>query len=412
MLKKLAHSASLVSNKESMKKIVAPEFPIYCVSGKYHEQDKYGILHRTTKEVLIRKYGNEVKHHFNDVLGFTFYPDNFVFKQIVDSRYNTFKAFKNKAKKGSWRDIEEFLNHIFGEQYTMGVEYFWNLYLHPIQKLPLLALVSEKKSTGKTTFLNFVRDVFGHNVITISSHDISGNFNGVFAEGYIFTSDEHFERSDRKATAEKIKHYVTADTIRVERKGMEAQSIKFYGKFIFTSNDEQTLTNIEGENRRFWIRQIPAIDKDNFELGDTLREQIPAFLFYLKEEFTPRGERGQLYFTPSELQTDASRLIQAHSKSEKFQEISEAIQTYFEEHPDDQEAKTTPSDLAMFLGEKKQASKYIRKVLKKEFKMKPQENQRYRNINGMEKVGTPFAFLYEDFVEGELKEPLDDDLPF
>ncbi len=409
--RKLKNSKSLISNKK--RKIPAPDFPIYCVGGKYHEQDKNGILHRTTKEVLIRKYGNDVKHYFKDVLGFTFYPDNFKFQQVIFNKYNTFKEFKHKAIKGDWKAIETFLKHVFGEHYNIGLEYFWNLYLHPKQKLPLLALVSEKKGTGKTTFLNFIRAMFGRNVITISSHDLSGNFNSAFSEGYIFVSDEHHERKERKSTAEKIKHYVTADTIRVERKGFDSTDVEFFGKFIFTSNDEETLTNIEDENRRFWVRQIPKVKDDNFEFAESLKDQIPAFLYFLKEEFKTAGKRGQLFFKPSEFQTDASRLIQENSKSSMYKQISETVRTFFEGNSDLVDVKANPVELALFLGESKKEASYIRKVLKKEFNMKTAHNHRYKSFVGTG-LGTPFVFKRENFVDENIEVLIDkeDDLPF
>ena len=411
--RKLKNSKSLVS-KEKRKIPAHPKNPIYCVGGKYYEQDNDGILCRTTKEVLVRKYGNNVNQYYKDVLGFTFYPDNFKFQQVIFNRYNTFKEFKHKAIKGDWKAIETFLKHVFNEHYNMGLEYFWNLYLHPTQKLPLLALVSEKKGTGKTTFLNFIRAIFGKNVITISSHDLSGNFNGAFSEGYVFVSDEHHERKERKSTAEKIKHYVTADTIRVERKGFDSSDASFYGKFILTSNDEETLTNIEDENRRFWVRQIPKVKDDNFELVETLKDQIPAFLYFLKEEFKTEGKRGQLFFKTSEFQTDASRLIQENSKSVKYREIFEAVRTYFEENSKAENVMGNPTELALYLGGMKKDAPYIRRVLKNEFNMETSHHRRYTNCNGINSTGTPFVFKREDFVVVNINDAIDeeDELPF
>ena len=403
-------------NKEGTREIKGVEikFPIYCVNGKYHEQDENGILTRTTKEVLIRKYSNQVVEHINDVLGFTYEPNNLEFQQIVFNRYNTFKEFTHTPKKGEWKFIESFLNHIFGEHYTMGLEYFWNLYIKPKQQLPLLAVVSEEKNTGKTTFLNFVKDIFGKNAIEINSKDMSGNFNGSFADGYIFLVDEYFGGKERKATGEKIKHYVTAKNIRVEKKGFEAQSTPFFGKFILTGNDEETITNIEEENRRFWIRQIPSLGKEDFDFGDTLKGEIPAFLYFLKEEFKPIGKRSQLYFKPIEFQTDASRKIQRHSRSVKYQEITEAMRTFFEENPRTESQCFTPTQLATFLGDQKKEANYIRKVLKKEFKLKPLANFRYTDYLGNSLSGTPFRVQREDFVDitQEVTEDEDDDLPF
>ena len=39
-----------------------------------------------------------------------------------------------------------------------------SLLLRPVQKLPILLLVSEERNTGKTTFLNFLKALFQDNV--------------------------------------------------------------------------------------------------------------------------------------------------------------------------------------------------------------------------------------------------------
>ena len=83
--------------------------------------------------------------------------------------------------KGEWKHIEGLLKHIFDEQYQMGLEYFWNLYLHPKQKLPFLGLVSAEKGTGKSTFLNFLHLIFNGNTAVVTVKDFEGNFNSSFA---------------------------------------------------------------------------------------------------------------------------------------------------------------------------------------------------------------------------------------
>lgn len=40
------------------------------------------------------------------------------------------------------------------------LDYLQLLYLYPIQKLPILLLVSEERNTGKSTFLNFLKAIF------------------------------------------------------------------------------------------------------------------------------------------------------------------------------------------------------------------------------------------------------------
>ena len=57
-----------------------------------------------------------------------------------------------------------FLKHIFQEQLEIGLDYLALLYRKPTQPLPVLCLVSHERNTGKTTFLNFVKEIFGLNV--------------------------------------------------------------------------------------------------------------------------------------------------------------------------------------------------------------------------------------------------------
>ncbi len=62
--------------------------------------------------------------------------------------------------QGDFPNIKKLVSHIFGEQYELGMDYLQLLYLRPVQKLPILLLVSEERNTGKTTFLNFLKALF------------------------------------------------------------------------------------------------------------------------------------------------------------------------------------------------------------------------------------------------------------
>ena len=60
--------------------------------------------------------------------------------------------------------IAALVRHIFGDQYELGLDYLQLLYTKPLQKLPILLLVSEERNTGKSTFLNFLKALFEANV--------------------------------------------------------------------------------------------------------------------------------------------------------------------------------------------------------------------------------------------------------
>ena len=408
--KKLINSnkkISLVGNELDIK------YPIFCINASYFEQKKDGTLCKTSHQVLTRKYGTNVKHYVKDLIGYVNEPSNIDYKQIIDDHYNSYKKPPHDPVKGDWSIIKEFLDHVFQDQYKMGIEYFWNLYLHPKQKLPFLGIVSLKKRTGKTTFINFIHLMFGGNAAVITAHDLYTNFNLSYASALVSTSDEHNETKDRKNIAQKLKNLITAENIRVEPKGVNSYTINFFGKFVFASNDENMLTFIEDVNTRYWIIKLNSLEKTIYNFEEQLKKQIPAFLYYLKYEFEARETRGRLYFNPDEFENEASRNIQANSKSAKYLEIQEALMDYFESCSDCKKVKATPNQLTIYLQDNKKAANYIRSVLKEEFKMKTQKSHRYIDINQNSSNGTPFVFLRENFVCDPATPVIEDDeLPF
>ena len=79
--------------------------------------------------------------------------------------------------EGIFSSICSLVEHIFGEQYELGVDYLQLLYLCPIQKLPILLLVSEERNTGKRPFLNFLKALFLHNLTFNTNEDFRSQFN-------------------------------------------------------------------------------------------------------------------------------------------------------------------------------------------------------------------------------------------
>jgi hypothetical protein len=144
-----------------------------------------------------------------------------------------------------------------------------------------------------------------------------------------------------------------------------------------------------------------------------VENEIPAFLYYLKSEFKARPKRDRLYFLPSEFQTNASRNVQANSKSTMYGQVEEALITYFEDN-DKLEAYARPKELAMLMGLHIREEVYIRRVLKKEFKLLPTTHGiRYTNVlHDKNCNGKPFVFKREDFIKDELVTSEDDQIPF
>lgn len=191
----------------------------------------------------------------------------------------------------------------------MGLEYMWNLYVQPKQKLPFIGLVSEKKGTGKTTFLNFLKLIFQENVSVVSSDDFKDKFNDHFVHSLLLISDEHTEGKERNKIAQKVKMLITSDNIRAEKKFDSAYTTASFFKIIFAGNDEEMLTVIEGENTRYWIVKVEPLKETDIHFLKKLKAEILTFLYFLINEFKPRESRGRLYFSPNEFQSKAAELV-------------------------------------------------------------------------------------------------------
>ena len=134
-------------------------------------------------ETLRQDYG---KHYLATVPkydGFCTVPDHVNYRPIVEKFLNLYESIDHKPMEGDFPSIRSLVEHIFGEQYELGMDYLQMLYLRPIQKLPILLLVSEERNTGKSTFLNFLKAMFQNNVTFNTNEDFrSQSYQDTYAQ--------------------------------------------------------------------------------------------------------------------------------------------------------------------------------------------------------------------------------------
>ena len=109
---------------------------------------------------------------------------------MVGKFLNLYEPISHQPQEGDFPCIRSLVEHIFGEQYELGMDYLQLLYLYPIQKLPILLLVSEERNTGKSTFLNFLKAVFQNNVTFNTNEDFRSQFNSDWAGKLLIMVDE------------------------------------------------------------------------------------------------------------------------------------------------------------------------------------------------------------------------------
>lgn len=150
-----------------------------------------------------------------------------------------------------------------------------------MQMLPILCLVSTERNTGKTTFLNFLKAIFGDNMTINRNEDFRSNFNAEWANKLIIGVDETL--LDRKEDSERIKSLSTSKYYKVEPKGQDRQEIEFFGKFVFCSNNENNFIIMDSEEIRYWVRRLEVLQNENKNMLEELKIEIPVLIHYLIE---------------------------------------------------------------------------------------------------------------------------------
>ena len=124
-------------------------------------------------ETLRQDYGKSYLACIPKYDGFCTVPDHTNYRREIDGFLNRYEPIPFQPADGIFPHIHDFFAHIFGEQVELGYDYLQLLYLRPLQRLPVLLLVSDERNTGKTTFLNFLKSIFGGNVTFNTNEDLA-----------------------------------------------------------------------------------------------------------------------------------------------------------------------------------------------------------------------------------------------
>lgn len=279
-------------------------------------------------ETLRQDYGKDYLANVPKYDGFCTVPDHVNYRQVIDNFLNLYEPIGHQPKEGDFSHIQALLHHIFGEQYELGVDYLQLLYLHPIQKLPILLLVSEERNMGKSTFLNFLKAMFRNNVTFNTNEDFRSQFNSDWAGKLIIVVDEVL--LNRREDSERLKNLSTTLSYKVEAKGKDRDEIAFFVKFVLCSNNERLPVIIDPGETRYWVRKIHHLENDDTHFLQKLIEEIPAFLYFLQYRTLTTQNVSRMWFSPKQTETAALLKIIRCNKSKYEVETAELIKEIME----------------------------------------------------------------------------------
>lgn len=343
--------------------------------------DKTSVLVRWNRETIVSDHGKSYVSNVPKFDGFCCIPEHLNYQQIVQGFYNVYNEipFAPSSEKENLKNnipfSLNFVAHIFGEQLEMGLDYLKILLQFPTQILPILCLVSKERATGKSTFIKWLREIFGLNMTYIKGDSFGSQFNSDWAAMLVVAIDEVF--FDKKEITERLKYLSTTNKDKLEAKGKDREEIDFFAKFILCSNNEENFIQIDENEIRFWILKINPIKTENTEFLNNLISEIPYFLRFLIERPFSTEKKTRMWFSADEIRTKALQKLVFKNNNKLESKIIELLYEFFESN-NDEEINVVPQDLLNMIIRMFRLTYWtrndIRNLLKETWKLNPQNN--------------------------------------
>lgn len=342
--------------------------------------DKITSLVKWSREIIIQDHGKKIIYDIPKYDGFCCIPNHLKYQKTIENFYNIYNEipYQPSVSEALINDIPfsiSFLQHIFGNQVDLGLDYLKILLENPTQILPILCLVSKERATGKTTFLKWMKEIFGRNMTYIKGDSFNSQFNSDWASMLLIAIDEVF--FDRKEITERLKYLSTTNKDKLENKGKDREEIDFFGKFILCSNNEDNFIQIDENEIRFWVLKINPIKLENTEFLQNLISEIPQFLSFLIHRKFHSQKKSRMWFSPDEIKTKALQKLVFKNGNKLEAKIVELLYEFFESN-EVQEISVVPQDILNMLNRMFRQLNFsrndVRTILKDKWKLEPQKN--------------------------------------
>lgn len=269
-----------------------------------------------------------------------YYPDYFGDGSMKNNMYNVFRKPDVEIKEGDWSTTKILLEHIFGEQYELGLEYYWVKRHRPTQPLPAIGLVGSEDS-GKSTIGKHQQMVFA-NMNKGYMHQLEKEENAFALNCQDIILEESNAAGTNRNTnpmivVNKVKDMVTSTGSTIPSKQLYANAgeAPYYAKIMLFTND-MTPLQMDGEATRFWIRKI-GIPEKYVGFMEKLAAEVGAFLYYLDNQYTPSrtASAERLWFHPDEYYTIAKGLAKDQSGGHLYKRCKQVLIDFFDDYPNE-----------------------------------------------------------------------------
>ncbi len=183
---------------------------------------------------------------------------------------NLFGGWPMKPQPGECGALLMLLEHMCANEPNAREVYEWILkwlaypLQHPGAKMQSAVVVHGPQGTGKSRFFEAYAKIFGAYGRVLGQEALEDKFNADWAEKKLFIlADEVLARSEMFHIKNRLKGFITGDTIRVNPKNMPAHNERNAMNIVFLSNELRPLV-LEEDDRRHAVIWVPPKLDDMF----------------------------------------------------------------------------------------------------------------------------------------------------
>lgn len=289
------------------------------------------------KGTIIDDFGRKSLKLIKKFKAFVNKPSHVDYKPIIDNCLNQYHRLNyHEEPNVDFPHIRHMMEHLFEEQIELGYDYMQLLYLHPLQILPILCFVSRERHTGKSTFLDFLRMLFGLNVAVVDNTVMTSQFNA-FVSGKLLVCVDETALGDNQKITEYVKMMSTAKKATMQKKGIDHEEVENFTKYVLCANDETRFIYMQNEEIRFWVRKVKPLPKEEI-LGNMLEifhDEIPGFLSFLiqRKMHIEHDQHSRMWFSPDDIHTEALDKLREAQLPKPVKAIKEGIGQLFIDFP-------------------------------------------------------------------------------
>ena len=289
------------------------------------------------KGTIADDFGKDALKSIKKFKAFINKPSHIDYKPVIDDCWNLYNPLNyQEDPKVDFPVIRSLMEHIFGEQVELGYDYMQLLYLQPMQILPILCLVSNERGTGKTSFLDLLREMFGANVAIVGNSEITSEFNA-FVSGKLIVGVDETSLADNVKVTERLKMMSTAKKMPMQRKGKDHEEIENFTKYVLCSNNETRFIFTQEDEIRFWVRKIDKFAEEDVigNILPLLHDEIPGFLAFLhaRKMFITEPHHSRMWFSADDIHTEALDKLKADQMPKAAKELKAVISQLFMNFP-------------------------------------------------------------------------------